>query len=666
MSINKFSHKNKKEKTSFPSHPSNGYSLGQFLFPAVLVVFGFIIYSNSFECSFHFDDRPNILDNKVIRNFNLGEIWNFSHNRFLPFVSFAVNYHFGAYEVWGYHFVNILIHVAASCVVYWLTLLLFATPVLKQHALSGQSRWVALATALLFVAHPLATQSVTYIVQRMASMVALFYFLSIAFYIKGRLADTRFKKITFLLAAVLAGLSAVHTKENAYTLPVCILLTELALFQVQPLKINNKRLWIFFGILSVSVVLAIARFSTAVFKPIPPSFGNAYTISASEYLFTQFSVILKYIQLLFLPINQNLDYDYPIATGFFEVRTAVSFLLLTSLLVWALYIYNKNRLFSFTVLWFFITLSIESSFVPISDVIFEHRTYLPSFGFFLLLVVTIFNFSNKRQLQMALPFCLLLAGMYGIATYQRNKIWLNDFSLWSDVIEKSPEKARPLVSRADIYREQGAWNLAVTDYEAALALNPNYAMAVNNLGLVYKNLGQWDKAIINYSRSIELDSTDINGFINRGIAFGFVQKFDSALIDLNHAVNMKQKINVAYNNRGIVHSMMGKYREAIADFDTAISLSPRYSTAFKNRGCVFLSINELNPALDNLSTAISISPDFGEAYFYRGVVYGLMQDWKNAIKDYDQTLVLDPNNSNARTNRELAIKQLAGQNVISK
>lgn len=628
--------------------------------PIFLILTGILIYSNSYVCSFHFDDKPNILDNRVIRQLSIPEIWNFSHNRFLPFLSFALNYHFGEYNVGGYHGVNLLIHLATTGIVYMLSKLIFDTPALQQHPLAVHKRWVAFGTAFLFVTHPLATQSVTYIVQRMAAMVAMFYLLSVLLYIKGRLSESAPKKYLLMAASIISGWAALHSKENAYTLPLAIILVEFSLLQRKEIKfrVNDYRIWVGIGLAVATVSFATFKFSTIIFKTIPPSFGTPYAISAQQYLLTQFSVIVKYIQLLFLPIHQNLDYDYPLATGLFQLKTLVSCFLLIALVGLAIRQYNRNRLMSFCIFWFFLTLSIESSIVPIADVIFEHRTYLPSFGFFLLLVSYIYMYVGKNTLLNATAFVLLLGCCYGIATYQRNKVWTDDFSLWNDVIEKSPEKARPWVSRADLYKDQGAWNEAIADYEAALSFNPNYALAVNNLGLVYKNLGQWEKAIQYYSKSISIDSADINGFVNRGVAFGFVQKYDSALNDLGHALRMREKINVTFNNRGIVFSMMGKYENALSDFDSAIALSPNYATAYKNRGCVFLSTNQFDKAIEDLNKAVEINPGFTEAYFYRGVVYGIKQDANNALKDYNKVLSIDPGYKNAITNRDLILQQL--------
>ena len=173
-----------------PQKPAQSLVYFDVIALAVVVLLGIIIYSNSFNCSFHFDDAQSIVNNKDIQNLHdVKAIMNAVGTRFVSYYTFAINYHFGKLNVWGYHFVNVLIHLINACLVWWFAFILFATPGLKNSPLLKYRRSLAFITALLFVSHPLATQSVTYIVQRMTSLAALFYLLSIILYIKARITD---------------------------------------------------------------------------------------------------------------------------------------------------------------------------------------------------------------------------------------------------------------------------------------------------------------------------------------------------------------------------------------------------------------------------------------------------------------------------------------------
>jgi tetratricopeptide (TPR) repeat protein len=460
-----------------------------FLYLFVIIILGIGIYSNSFDCSFHFDDTPNIIENKAIQTgATFNSIWNYSHNRFWPLLSLAINYRMGGLDVWGYHFFNLLIHLSNACIVYWIVISLFSTPVLKTNPLADKKKIFAFTVAILFVSHPLATQSVTYIVQRMASMAALFYFLTVAFYIKARITEN-YSKLIFLTGALISAFMAFTSKENAFTLPLSILLTEICFMQTKRISFSFRdyRIYLFFLIPIILVVFVLKYFTLNIFNPIPPSFGNTYTITWQNYLFTQFSVIVKYIQLLILPINQNLDYDFPISKSLIEFRTLISLLIIITLITFALTLYNKNRLLTFCILWFFITLAIESSFVPIADVIFEHRTYLPSLGFFILITFFIFKWGAKHRNSIVLSVILFLIFFYSGLTYARNRIWKDEMSLMTDIEKKSPQKARSKVNLGMEYYKREKWDEALNYFIAATKIDNNYFDAFNNMAVIFLN-----------------------------------------------------------------------------------------------------------------------------------------------------------------------------------
>src|ERR1035438_6596834 len=190
--------KNNLQKKSIPGkniQPVKKSDLTRYYYPGgifIIILLGVIIYSNSFYCSFHFDDYRNIVENTSIRDLADIKAWmNFFPTRPVGVFTFAVNYHFSQLNIWPYHFVNLVIHLINSCLTGWLTLLIFSSPALKDHPVTRYKYGIAFFTALLFVSHPLATQSVTYIVQRMAALVALFYLLSLALYMKARLSTGR-------------------------------------------------------------------------------------------------------------------------------------------------------------------------------------------------------------------------------------------------------------------------------------------------------------------------------------------------------------------------------------------------------------------------------------------------------------------------------------------
>jgi tetratricopeptide (TPR) repeat protein len=247
------------------------------------------------------------------------------------------------------------------------------------------------------------------------------------------------------------------------------------------------------------------------------------TLSRWEYLCTQFSVIVTYLRLLILPVNQNLDYAYPVNHSLLEPRAVLSFLLLVALLVTAFILWRSSqsrvpspesrplRLASFGIFWFFITLSVESSVIPIFDIIYEHRVYLPSVGFFIA-VVSLAALGADR-LKPRMPAAGSVAGMLlivailllGGATYARNRVWRTWETLWQDVKMKSPMKARSYNNLGTYYGRQGRTAEAINEFEAAIRLYPEYLDAHYNLGKAYIKGGRYRDAAHEFRTAQLLD-----------------------------------------------------------------------------------------------------------------------------------------------------------------
>src|SRR5512134_3139879 len=214
----------------------------------LLAVLALLIYSNSFHVPFVFDDEPSIKDNPLIRNlanfFSSGSGTAINPRRFLGYLSFALNYRFGGLDVTGYHVVNVAVHIANAFLVYLLVRLTFRTPALQGSALVPRRGFLALATASLFVAHPLQTQAVTYIVQRFTSLSTFFYLAALILYVRWRHAregggSHEGKATAAYLGSLAAAVLAMHTKEIAFSLPLVVLLYEIFFFGIP----DRKRLF---------------------------------------------------------------------------------------------------------------------------------------------------------------------------------------------------------------------------------------------------------------------------------------------------------------------------------------------------------------------------------------------------------------------------------------
>ena len=521
----------------------------------LIVVVALLAYANTFTVPFQFDDYPIIKNNLLVQDIcNLADpsrakgthLYYYLKLRYVSLLSFAINYQLHGLDVVGYHVANLAIHIINALLVYLLLVFTFATPVLENSHLKARAPLIALSAALLFVAHPVQTQAVTYIVQRYMSLATLFYLLSLVTYIKWRLVSLQISRLNmkgfrsiqvgiylFSLAAAILGMKA---KEIVFTLPLAIALYEFLFFQE---KLRRRVLFLMPFFLTMLVIPWAFIDLVDLHQPLEEIFTSvskksfiATPVSRWDYLLTQFAVIVTYLRLLAFPVNQNVDYDYPIYQSFFDLQVFLSFFFLLSLFSLAVYLIYRyrdqapaTRLIAFGIFWFFLTLAVESSFMPMIDAINEHRLYLPSVGAFMSFTTAAFfladRWKNQRPLAAKLIFPALLVSViiFTGATYKRNQVWQSEVSLWQDAVRKSPNKPRPYNELGVAYARQGRFAEAIPLYQKALRLDPSFAQAYGNLGVAYGNLGRSDEAEAIFLKALRINPRDGNAFNNLGVLY---------------------------------------------------------------------------------------------------------------------------------------------------
>jgi len=572
---------------------------------------GILIYSNTFKVPFHFDDRRSILENYSIRNIkNIKCIFNFCPNRFITYFSFAINYHLHQFHVFGYHLFNLIIHLVTGIFVWWLVLLTFSTPVLarsecrrvkdedrilstKYYVPCTESRIsptaIALFCALLFIVHPIQTESVTYIVQRATSLATFFYIFSLCLYVKSRLSkfkisiinhqvlSTKYHVPCYYIGSLLTAVLGMFTKQIVITLPFMILLYEFFFLKDKTKKIDWKYITPF---LLCSLIIPL---TTIIMQK-----GNlsgltkeTETISRTHYLLTQFRVLITYIRLLFIPINQNVDYDYPIIKSLWNIPVLSSAIFLVFILFAGIFLFHRYRLISFSIFWFFLTISVESSIFPIRDVIFEHRLYLPSVGYSLFLATIFYYFFKKPKT--GTTFLILITIVYSILTYKRNQIWKDEFTLWNDTVKKSSNKPRPYVNRGLAYLNIGNFEKAISDYKKALEIEPTHADAYWGLGNIYYLKGEYKKSISEYSTALKFKPDEPGIYYNRGLAYLKIGEIDKAISDWNSVLELNPFDIESYRNRAYAFFIKKDYKKALQDIKKiqrlGFSIAPEF---FKN------------------------------------------------------------------------------------
>ncbi|KQC10665.1 MAG: hypothetical protein APR62_11680 [Smithella sp. SDB] len=490
-----------------------------FIFISLFIVL-FSIYSNSFYGDWHFDDYANIVDNPHIqmKSFSWSEIKHCMYgleqerpSRPLAYLSFALNFFFHGKNVFGYHVTNFIIHYLTS-----VFLFLFIFNTLKLPRLKNQYENIAYPIASIatffWAVHPLWVTSVTYIVQRMASMTGLFYIASMYFYLKARI-NPKFKySFSFFIISLLCGLASVLTKENAAMLPASILLFDL--FLIAGITRQNVIKYAKIAFLPLLIILLIG-FIYVDFSNILDEY-KIRDFTMLQRVMTQPRVILFYLSLLFYPIGLRLTflYDINVFRSLLQPWTTIpSILLILFIIIFAIYIARKRPLISFCIIFFFLNHLIEGSIFPL-EMIYEHRNYLPSMllfipiAEFIIYVIDYFSYNKIIQFIVALGIVITLVGE-GDITYNRNKIVSDDFLLWFDNIEKSPALSRPHANTGRIYFMYNQKEKALQEYKKATTLNnfgnsDVWALQQCNLGILYFETMQDDPAMGCFRKSSEI------------------------------------------------------------------------------------------------------------------------------------------------------------------
>jgi protein O-mannosyl-transferase len=437
----------------WPFHDVRNYSVAGILLFAILI----LIYSNSFDCSWHYDDFTNIVGNENIRINNLSwpEIkksfnsWSEiekSHygstismdtwSRPISYFSFGLNYYFGGLNVSGYHAVNFLIHYLSAFFLFLFIYTMLQLPLLAERY--GRYAYSAsLLSATLWAIHPIQVTAVTYLVQRMASMASLFYIMAMYLYLKGRTAQTTRRSVAMYFLCFTAFVFALGSKQNAAMLPVSLILLDLFFIQ----GINRSHV---IKTAKVLCVLAVCALITAFFyvKGEPSAIDySSLTFSMAERLLSQPRVFFYYISLLFYPLNSRLMliHDFNLSSSLFDPwTTLIAVVALVLLLGTALWKAHRMPLMSYCFLFFFINHLIEGSFFSL-ELVYEHRNYLPGMLFFLPIVTGLLNildlFTERKLVFVAFVSAMSFIMMiWGVSTFMYNSIFKNEITLWSDSV----------------------------------------------------------------------------------------------------------------------------------------------------------------------------------------------------------------------------------------
>jgi tetratricopeptide (TPR) repeat protein len=452
------------------------------LLGVILVTITVATYAGAFYGTFQYDDLFTILINPHLERWDTF-VGHLDHMvRPLLYATFLLDRSLYGNNVSGYHLVNLLLHLGSGLLVYRIL----------ARAVSEETQSVPFWTALLFLIHPIQTETVTYVSGRASGLMAFFYLFALALYIQAvERQRAGFPHLSYVFGAIFSFVLALGSKETAMTFPLALLLWDVLIRQLDGAAFRQRFLsghLPFWFVLLAWVAWAwwhprysaLAQFSLDV----RPLWDN---------LLSELNAITYALFLFICPWKQNFDHDLPVLHSVLEWPLLPDLLLLGGLATGAIFLVRRLPLLSFGIGWFFLQL-LPISLIPRNDLLSERNLYLASIG--LLLAVVMFG---SYLVQWLATVCLqprvIRLGSSGLAvllalalctlTYQRNVLYSDPVLLWSDTIEKSPHKARPRNNLGHAYAMQGDWERAIEEFRTAVQLDPDYALAKKNLRDAY-------------------------------------------------------------------------------------------------------------------------------------------------------------------------------------
>jgi len=608
-----------------------------------LLVFG--AYITNYHASWHFDDYPNIVDNSRIhikdlgfntlketffRSSDYGQVLNGRLYRPVSMLTFALNWYICADNVLGYHIVNNIIHLLTTLFLFLTILNLFKSPRLKGKYRENEFI-IACLSAVLWAANPIQTQAVTYIVQRMASLAAMFYIIGIYFYLKTRLTPPSSKRLLFIAGCLLSFVLALGSKENTVTFPIGVAIIEILFFQ--NLNDRNVRRKVT-AVVMISGVLMAGFLTILYVKGDIDHVLKAYEnrmFTLMERLMTEPRIIIYYLSQIFYPIATRFSFvhDIHISTSFFKPWTTLpAIIAIISLMGIGFFQAKKRPILTLGIFFFFVNHMIESTIIPLEP-IFEHRNYLPSFFLFcpvavgLIWLVDYFKKKNAFIHILSVGFIAGVILSFSVGTMIRNKAWATEKTLWEDCIKKAPGMARPYHNLANYhYQKMGKMKEAMAFYERALtkkylSSKTGHALTLNNMAIILYDYGYYQNSINLFNKALKIKPDYLNAMQNLAHVYVRVGRFSKALEIADNLLSEREKSSDFLQLKGFVLLTAGRFDEAISILKSALDIDPNNIKANLYVGVALSLKGEYRKADAFLKQAHLLSPKEIFVYFAR-------------------------------------------------
>jgi tetratricopeptide (TPR) repeat protein len=621
----------------------------------VLAGAGIAAYSRTLSVPLLFDDVFSIADNPSLRHLATA----FSppldatvSGRPILNASLALNYAISGKDVWSYHALNLALHILAGMTLFGIvrrTLLV---------RLAASPTDVAFAAALIWMLHPLQTESVTYLIQRAESLMGLFYLLTLYCFIRSADPSKAVQRAAWSVLAVIACLLGMGTKEAMVSAPLVVLLYDRTFIAGNFRDALLGRKGTYAGLAATWLVLTYLVLST---HGRSGTAGFASGVPWPSYAWTQLEAIPHYLRLCFWPHPLIFDYGSALAPVSIQILPcAMLVAALVGITIWAVV---RRPALGFLGACFFAMLAPSSSFIPVAtETIAEHRMYLALAPVAVLSVVWIHGLLGRS----ALPFCLAVAaGLFGI-TWERNETYRTDVGIWTDTVRWRPGNERAHDNLGFILSKiPGRLDDARIQYEDALALKPDFFQAQYNLACVLMAIpGRTDEAIAQLEKVIRARPDFIEAHYNLGCALMTIPgRLNDAVAQYEDALRLRPDyMEARFNMASVLAAIPGRREEAISEFEEVLRRRPDSVEAHFNLGCAFVGApGRLKDAVAQFEEALRLRPDYAEAHCNLGNALSAEGLTSQATAEYVQAVRINPGNATFHLNLAISLLKAPDQ-----
>jgi tetratricopeptide (TPR) repeat protein len=555
-------------------------------------------------------------------------------------LSFAANYAIGKLDVWGYHAVNLVIHVLGTLLLFGIVRLTLLREA-EGSPLAGRAAWLAFAVALLWSVHPLQTESVTFLSQRAESLAGFFSLATLYCVLRGA---TSVRSPLWYGAAVLACTLGMGTKPVMVATPVVVALYDRAFLAGSWRAAWRRRRGLYVWLAASWTVLLV------VLSQHHESEGSAGfsmpALSAWMYARSQPGVVLHYLRLVVWPWPLVLDYGWPVADD--PVAIVLPGLAIGGLVALSVWAYRRSAPLGFLGAAFFVLVAPSASVVPIKDLAAEHRMYLPLAPLVVLLVL-----GADRALGTTIPaipvrslltrgLLVTTASALALLTVRRNAQYLSPIDMWQDVVTRRPDNARAHNNLAFLLFEVGRGAESAREAARAVELDPTYADAHNNLGRALAELGRDTEAEEHYTTSLRLRPDNPAAHNNFGLTLQKVGRTALAIRQYEDALRIDPDYAEAYNNRGLAFASLHRYEEAVADYDRSLRLKPGSVEVRGNLGSAMLVQGNFREAVRQYAAALELAPNLPELHYNMALALSAEGRQDEARRHYAEAIRLKP------------------------